>query len=57
MRERLQVYIVSKMCVDGQRNVQEWNKLMIMSVTRAENECFTILTDKNRLTSLLPVKY
>jgi len=26
------LYIVSKMCVGGQRKVQGWNKLMIMSV-------------------------
>jgi len=25
------LYIVNKMCVDGQRNVQGWNKLMIMT--------------------------
>ena len=32
--------IVNKMCIDGQRKVQGWNKLMIMSiVTRAEEEC------------------
>jgi len=31
------LYIVNKMCVGGQINVQGWNKLMIMSiVTRAE---------------------
>ena len=35
------LYIVNKMCVDGLRNVEGWNKLMIMSiVTRAEEECF-----------------
>ena len=31
------LYIVNQMCVDGRRNVQGWNKLMIMStVTRTE---------------------
>ena len=46
------LYIVSKMCVDGLRNVQGWNKLMIMSiVTRAEEEClqFTTLVRSNDL--------
>jgi len=34
------LYIVNKMCVDGLRNVEGWNKLMIMSiVTIAEEEC------------------
>ena len=36
--------IVSKMCVDGQRKVQGWNKLMMMSiVTRAEEECLQFM--------------
>jgi len=39
------IYIVNKMCVDGQRNVQGWNKLMIVSiVTRAEKEYLQFLT-------------
>ena len=38
------LYIVNKMCVDGLRNVEGWNKLMIMSiVTRAEEECLQFL--------------
>jgi len=37
------LYIVNKMCVDGRRNVQGRNKLMMMSkVTRAEEECLNI---------------
>jgi len=42
MRERCRgtIYIVNKMCVDGRRNVQGWNKLMMVSlVTKAEEEC------------------
>ena len=41
------LYIVNKMCVDGRRNVQRWNKLMIMSiVTRVEEECLQFLTKR-----------
>ena len=37
IRGTLQVYMVNKMCADGQKKVQGWNKLMIMSiVTRSE---------------------
>ena len=31
------LYIVNKMCVDGQRNVQGWNKLMVMSIVVRSN--------------------
>jgi len=41
------LYIINKMCVDGRRNVQGWNRLMIISiVTRAEEECLQFLTKR-----------
>jgi len=35
------LYIVNKMCVDGRRNVQGWNKLMIMSVVQTDTQNHT----------------
>ena len=40
------LYIVNKMCVDGQRNVQGWNELMIM-VSHGEVCYIDVLFDWN----------
>jgi len=43
------LYIVNKMCVDGHRNVQGWNKLIIMSIVTIERKRNVFISSWSRL--------